>query len=67
MDRPAALLRSDMDFTKLMLVSEEYLDAVEASKSNGGWLDEDIAHYMMEEALKAIYGPDVFKWINARV
>jgi hypothetical protein len=27
--------------------------------------DNDDAHYIFEEAMKAVYGADIFKWYNA--
>ena len=29
--------------------------------------DNDDKEYIYEEAIAAVYGPDVFKWINARL
>ena len=39
-----------------------YLDDI----AKGGYVDDDYDEYIYEAALEAIYGKDVFKWINAR-
>lgn len=28
--------------------------------------DDDFEHYVYEEAMKAVYGPDIFTWLNAQ-
>ena len=50
-------------FTNLIKVVDAYIDEVE----NQGYADDDFEHYIYEEALKAFYGKDVFKWINWRL
>lgn len=30
-------------------------------------MDDDSSHYVFEEAMKAVYGKDIFKWYNENV
>lgn len=63
MDRPTLLTPSmfpDEQFAKVMAITEEYMNDVES----GNYVDEDMQHYLFEEVMKALYGDDVFKWIN---
>jgi hypothetical protein len=41
------------------------MDAVEGARS-GGYVDEDLNHYLFEEVMTALYGKDVWKYINER-
>lgn len=31
-----------------------------------GYEDEDIRHYIYESAMEAVFGKDIWKWINSR-
>lgn len=49
--------------TSLSKSCEKYLYAV---ANDTGEMD-DLQHYIFEEAMMAIYGTDVFKWINKQI
>lgn len=61
----------DPDFSELKKMAAEYLDDVEAY-SEQRWDDlhmgepDDFVHYMFEGLMKAVYGDDVFEFINER-
>lgn len=58
-ERPKPVAQPDLsDLTKLC---EDHLVEVEEGKE-----DEDTAHYIYEEAMKAVFGPKVFDWINKK-
>ena len=42
---------------------QRYIDEV---AELGGKVDDDYPHYIFEEAVQALFGPEVFKWINKR-
>lgn len=31
-----------------------------------GYVDEDLEHYIFEAAINAVYGEDVWKWVNKK-
>lgn len=65
MERPPLLtpcMFPHEQFAGVMRLTEAYMDNVEA----GDYIDEDSQHYLFEEVMIALYGPDVFKWINER-
>ena len=49
--------------TGLINTCQIYID----DASEHGRVDEDTAHYVFEEAMKALYGKDVFTWINKKL
>ena len=56
-------LREPPDWAPLITLCEQQLDDVQAGESDD---DSDLDHYIYEAALTALYGPDIFKWMNAR-
>lgn len=48
------------DLTALREVCQVYMDEV----SKGGYVDEDLQHYIYEAALTAIFGEGVFSYVN---
>ena len=48
------------DLTKLKEAAAEYIEAV----VDGTSVDSDLGHYIYEAAMEAIYGDEVFTWIN---
>lgn len=50
----------DPDFTELKKICQEYID----SYADNGFVDDDLEHYIFEEALKAIFGEHVWQWIK---
>jgi len=60
MDRPKALEQPNLE--RLKATIEEHFDEREAGQDPAG--DSDLPHYVYEEALKALYGEDVFSYLN---
>lgn len=56
---PKQLGDDEIDLTSLRKICDRYMHEVV-----DGWVDSDTDHYIVEEALKTIYGPEVFDWIN---
>ena len=54
---------SDPDLTDLRKVCKHYIQSIAEQKG----YDEDMEHYVFEAAVLAIYGPDIWEWINKRV
>jgi hypothetical protein len=52
-----------VDLSKIVATCESYLDEVEER----GAVDSDLTHYLFEEVMRALYGDNVFKWINSRL
>ena len=57
--RPPVLKSSD--FTELRKLCADYLTEAE----HGVIADTDTPHYIFEAAMEAIYGKDVFRYVNA--
>lgn len=51
---------ADPDLSDLRQTCQAYIDAV----AMRDYVDEDLPHWIFEAAMKAIYGKDVFNWIN---
>lgn len=52
-----------VNLTNLRDTCQEYIDFV---SSDNYYADNDFEHYIYEEALKAIFGNDIFKYINKK-
>lgn len=50
------------DWSPLIRMVED----VTAESIKQGYQDDDFKHYIYEMVMKAIYGPDYFKWRNAQ-
>ncbi len=58
-------LISNPDLTDLECATEEYMNALESGE---GYVDEDLEHFIFEEAMKAFYGENVFEhYINKKL
>lgn len=44
----------------LYMICQQYIDSCE--KNNH--VDEDLEHYIFEAAMEAVFGPDVWKYVN---
>lgn len=44
----------------------EVCDAHVEELDKNGYADDDSSHYIYEAAMTAIYGPNIFKWINKK-
>jgi hypothetical protein len=57
-DKPVPL--KEMDFTPVIKMCKDLIDQIE--KEN--YYDEDLDSYIVEETLIAVFGKDVWKYIN---
>ena len=48
------------DFGPVIKTCQAYIDALE----NDGWASEEFPRYVFEEAMTAIFGNSVWKWVN---
>tara|TARA_R100001530_G_scaffold26226_4_gene21141 strand:- start:20303 stop:20494 length:192 start_codon:yes stop_codon:yes gene_type:complete len=62
MDKPVQI--KEPDFNKLRNLCQLHLDFCASADFHG---DNDDGHYIYEEAMEAIFGKDVFKFINERI
>jgi hypothetical protein len=53
-----------IDKTPFGKTTQEYLEALTKEDYCG---DNDYDHYIFEEAMKFLYGPDIFDWVNRRL
>lgn len=60
MDVPQQL--ENIDITALKRLCQEHIDDF-----NTGNEDDDDEHYIYEAAMEAVFGKNVWKWINSRV
>lgn len=60
---PAPLPESERDYSGLERVVKDLIE--EAATDH--FIDEDTEHYVYEEAIMAIYGKNIFNWINKTV
>ena len=60
-ERPRPLANPDLK--RLIATTESHIESMETGEYHE---DNDDAHYIYEEALKAVYGPKVFEWINKK-
>jgi hypothetical protein len=61
MEKPLPLPNNQVDLTMLRAECQEYIDSI----ADGSYHeDSDIEHYLFEAALEAIYGKDIFNYIN---
>lgn len=55
------MITEGIDLAELVITCQEYIDNL----FKGEYFDrDDYQHYIYEEALKALYGKDIFNWIN---
>lgn len=57
--RPIPLANPDL--SKLVTLTEIHIREIADGESE----DSDSPHYIYEEVMQALYGPNVFEWINA--
>lgn len=50
------------NFNNLIEQCVDYIDQIEEHE----WIDSDWSHYVTEEALKAVFGKDIYEWINKK-
>jgi hypothetical protein len=50
-------------YDKLISTCEEYIN----NMNDGNGADTNDEHFIFEEALKAVYGNDIFNWINSNL
>jgi len=62
MDKPTAL--PNPDFTELIKLCQSHIDDMEGDDYNS---DNDDKEYIYEAAIEAVFGKNVWPWINAQV
>ena len=62
MERPK--VQGSIDLYPLISLCEEYFKDLESGDYNE---DGDDGHYIFEEAVKMLYGKDVFDYINSKL
>ena len=50
------------DWTEVKKMCQEVISQL----AKDGWRDEDLKHYIYESAMEAVFGKDVFTWMNKR-
>lgn len=50
------------DWTEVKKMCQEVISQL----AKDGWYDEDLKHYIYESAMEAVFGKDVFTWMNKR-
>lgn len=62
MEKPKKL--KNIDLSKLIEICESYIEFIDNDKEYTE--DNDFDHYIFETALEAIYGDDVWEFVNNR-
>lgn len=62
MEKPNQL--KEVKLEELRKICQEYIDFVDSDDDY--YEDNDFDQYIFEKAMIALYGKDVFKWINER-
>jgi hypothetical protein len=52
----------EMNFSTLIESCVNYIHDL----NDSGWVDEDYPHYVFEEAMKCVFGEDIFTWITRK-
>jgi len=60
MNRPK--IKENIDLAIIIDSVENYMDQVEE-----GYVSEDTEHYIFEDVIRAVYGDDVWKYVNEKV
>ena len=50
------------DWSGVQEMCQEVIDSL----AKDGWYDDDMDHYIFEGAMQAVFGEDVFTWMNKR-
>jgi hypothetical protein len=62
MEKPKRL--DTIDVEKIITICQDYIDFVDSDDFHE---DNDYHHYISETAIKAVFGPDVWKFINDKM
>ena len=57
-DKPCMI--EDPDYKALRYLCQKYIDDLYVHS----WVDDDLREYIFEAAMKILFGPDVWDWIN---
>lgn len=52
-----------VDATRLRNICQAYIDELDEK----GWADDDTTHYIFEAAMEAVFGKDVWIWVNSKL
>ena len=61
MERPQQL--ENQDFSKVAKLCREYIEELDRED----YVDDDLETYIFEAAIEAVFGKDVWIWINKRL
>lgn len=53
----------DKNFDNLIAMCQDYIDQV----ADKGWVDDDLKHYIFEAAMGAVFGDEIWAFINSRL
>lgn len=59
---PAPEPLTEPNWLPLFKMAIDYIDQLDKQ----GWVDDDLEHYIFESAMEAVYGEDVWNFINSR-
>jgi len=59
--KPELIRNGDVELTALRHICKSYIDFINSDDYHE---DNDYDHYIFEEAVKAVYGKDIFDWVN---
>ena len=58
-ERPQPLMATSMSWIPVILICKEHMDQLAEDGSSN-----DMDHYIYEKVMEAVYGPDVWDWVN---
>lgn len=64
MDKPKQLTKINLE--ALRQACQEYVDFVDNDEEYHEDLQDDYEHEILEQALMAVFGKDIYDWVNAR-
>ena len=59
---PQPIKPNECNWSPVFVVCLDYMRDLERQ----GWADDDYEHYIYESAIEAVFGKDVWKYINSR-
>lgn len=59
-------VKKDINLEKVLEACEDYIDFLDSEEYYEDGL-EDLENYIFEASLTAVYGDDVFDWVNSKI
>lgn len=59
-------IKKDIDLEKVLEACKEYIDFLDSEDYHEDGID-NYEHNIFEKSLEAIYGEDVFDWVNEKI